>query len=248
MAAIAVGAGITGFLIEKNVLGTSATSFSDPGAALRNHVGVDLYGADNGTVQNNLVGFAKRIGIWVTNGSDFNVIDNNEIRDSGADVTNGDGMSVSGSSSDNTITGNLITGASSQGIVVASQNNDFIDNTVTGNGVGSPTAVTESAGIVVRSSATGNNLELNLIQANYGAGIQVNDGATGTVITQNSIADNGTIARAQHGHVTGQIGIDLNVSGDDSDLGDPNFFSINSQADTLPDFPILDSAIISAVT
>ena len=54
--------GITNFLIEDNVLGATATSFTDPGTVpdLRNYISVNVRnGATDGWVQNNLVGFTE---------------------------------------------------------------------------------------------------------------------------------------------------------------------------------------------
>ena len=142
--------------------------------------------------------------------------------------------------------GNLITGSSSQGLVVANSSGiDFVNNTVTGNGVGSTNAVAQSAAITLRSTASNTTIDRNIVQANYGTGIQVNDGASGTVITQNSFAANGTIVARSTATLTDQIGIDLNVSGDDNNLGTPDYFSINTNVDSLQDFPILETAVIS---
>ena len=52
----------TNWRIEDNVLGATATAFTDPGTVpdLRNYISVNVQnGATSGTVQNNLVGFAK---------------------------------------------------------------------------------------------------------------------------------------------------------------------------------------------
>ncbi|MBT8110118.1 MAG: right-handed parallel beta-helix repeat-containing protein [Gammaproteobacteria bacterium] len=232
-------------LIENNVLGSTAIAFSDPGVALRNYAGVESVGGSSGTIQNNVIGFGHR-GVFLTTGSSGWTISGNEIRDNDLASTDGDGIAIADSSS-NTIVGNLITGSSSQGLVVTnSSSSNFVNNTVIGNGVGSTTAVGQSAGITMRSTATSTTIDRNIIQSNYGAGIQVNDGATGTTITRNSFADNGTILARDLSLPTDQIGIDLNVAGDDNNFGTPNYFSVNTGADSLLDFPILESAIISA--
>ena len=232
-------------VIEENVLGSTATSFTDPGAALRNYAGVESVGGSNGTIQNNLIGFGHR-GVFLTTGSSGWTVDGNEIRDHDLASADGDGIAIA-DSSNNTIVGNLITGSSSQGFVVTnSSSSNFVNNTVIGNGVGPLIlAVSQSAGITMRSTASSTTVDRNVIQANYGAGIQVNDGATGTIITQNSFADNGTTLARDLSLPTDQIGIDLNVGTDDNNLGTPDYFSVNTGADSLLDFPILEAAAIS---
>ncbi len=95
---------------------------------------------------------------------------------------------------------------------------------MTGNGVGTTGSFAQTAAIALRSSASGTTVDSNIVQANYGAGIQVNDGATGTAITRNSFADNGNVAARSTPALTGQIGIDLNVTGDNINLGTPDYF------------------------
>ena len=243
-AAIRIDSGFTGALIERNVIGSTATSFTDPGAALRNYSGVAADGADSGTVQDNLIGFGHR-GVYLVNGSDGWTVDGNEIVEHDLGSTDGDGMAID-TGTNNTISGNLIAGSSSQALVLTNSTTiNFVNNTVTGNGVGTTTAFSQTGAITLRPTASGTTIDRNIIQANYGAGVQVNDGATNTILTRNSFADNGAVAARSTPTLTGQIGIDLNVSGDNNNLGTPDFFSVNSQLDTLPDFPILDTATIS---
>ena len=248
--AIVIDNNFTGTLIEDNVLGSTAASFTDPGAALRNYAGVDSEGGDSGTIRDNLIGFGHR-GVFLVNSSTGWTVAGNEIRDHELSSTDGDGIAIDNSSS-NLITGNLITGSSSQGFVVTDSSlSDFVNNTVTGNGLGSTTAINQSAGITMRSGASSNDLDRNIIHANYGAGIQVNDGASGTRLTRNSFADNGMILSRDSSPVTGQIGIDLNAPGDDDDLGTAPFYTINDAADAdiggngLRNFPVLDAATIN---
>ena len=66
--AIAVDDGFTGALIENNMLGSTAASFTDPGAALRNYNGVVSDGGDSGTIRDNLIGFGHR-GVFLQNTS-----------------------------------------------------------------------------------------------------------------------------------------------------------------------------------
>jgi len=243
----------TGTLIENNVLGSTATSFSDPGAGSRNWIGIDSEGGDSGTIRNNLVGFSRITGIALNNASSNWTIDGNEIRDSGLETSDGDGITINASST-NTVTGNLFTGSSSQGIVVTvagATGNVFTNNTVTGNGVGIPSGPVQSTGITMRSGAVSTVLDRNVVNANYGAGVQVNNGATGTRMTRNSMFANGTITARNGGAPTGQIGIDLNSPTDDIHLGTFPFYTLNDSGDAdtggngLLNFPILSTAAVA---
>ena len=146
-------------------------------------------------MRDNLIGFSRVTGVYLAAGATGWTITGNEIRDSGMDTTDGDGITINAAPT-NTVTGNLVTGTSSQGIVVTvagATGNVFTNNTVTGNGVGILSGLVQSAGIALRSGATSTVLDRNVIRANYGAGVQVNNGSTGTRMTRNSFALNGTI-------------------------------------------------------
>ena len=240
----------TGALIEGNVLGSRATSFADPGAAQRNQAGVSSAGGSNGIVRNNLIGFGRVVGVRLDTGSTGWLLTNNEIRDSGMDTADGDGITINAAAT-NTSTGNLITGTSSQGIAVTvagATGNPFTNNTVTGNGVGITTGLVQSSAVVLRSGAALTTLDRNVIRANYGAGVQANNGSTGTRMTRNSFALNGTIAARNGSGTTGQIAIDLNSPTDDINLGTVPFYTLNDAGDAdaggngLLNFPVITSA------
>jgi hypothetical protein len=243
-----------GALIENNVLGTSATSFTDPGFLHRSQGGVYSGGGRNGTVRSNLIGFGRVSGVRLAAGATGWTIAGNEIRDSGMDTTNGDGLDINASPM-NTFTGNLVTGTSSQGIVLTAaeaSGNVFTNNTVTGNGVGIASGLAaQSAGITIRTGVTSTVLDRNVISANYGAGVQVNSGATGTRMTRNSFDLNGTITARNGSVATEQIGIDLNSPGDNVDLGTWPYCTLNDLNDAdaggndLLNFPVLSSAAVS---
>ncbi len=86
-----------GALIENNVLGSSATSFTDPGFRQRDQAGVYSGGGRNGTVRSNLIGFGRVAGVCLAAGATGWTITGNEIRDSGMDTTNGDGLDINAS-------------------------------------------------------------------------------------------------------------------------------------------------------
>ncbi|HEY6508957.1 MAG TPA: hypothetical protein VIY56_13145, partial [Vicinamibacterales bacterium] len=82
-------------LIEGNVLGSSATSLVDPGAtAQRSESGVFGGNSSAGTVQNNLIGFGRLTGIYLAAGATGWAVTGNEIRDSGMDSADGDGITI----------------------------------------------------------------------------------------------------------------------------------------------------------
>ena len=81
-------------LIENNVLGSSATSFTDPGSAQRNQAGVYSGGGINGTVRNNLIGFGRVTGVYLGSGAAGWTITGNEIRDAGMNTVDGDGITI----------------------------------------------------------------------------------------------------------------------------------------------------------
>ena len=239
-------------LVEGNVLGSGATSFVDPGAtALRNEAGVFGGNSSASTVQNNLIGFSRVTGVYLAAGATGWTVTGNEIRDSGLDSADGDGLTINAGTT-NTSVGNLITGSSTQGIVVTAgaTGNVFTNNTVTGNGVGIPSGLVQTSAIVLRSGVASTVLDRNVIHANYGAGVQVNDGSVGTRMTRNSFALNGTITARNGAAPTGQIGIDLNSPTDDIHFGTAPFYTLNDAGDVdtggngLVNFPLLQSATL----
>ncbi|MEL7448206.1 MAG: right-handed parallel beta-helix repeat-containing protein [Pseudomonadota bacterium] len=248
-AAVLIADGVQDTLIEGNLLGSRADVFADPGAAQRGYTGIHSTGGDNGTVRNNLLGFEDTRCLLLDTASNGWTIENNEFQDCGLGSTDGDGVAIAGSNT-TAVTGNLIDGSSSQGIVVTGASGaTFTNNTITGNGVGTASGVLQSAGATFRPSASNNTFERNVVSSNYGAGVQINDGATGVTLTRNHFVDNGTITSRDGSAATGQIGIDLNGIGDDSNLGTAPFVTPNDSGDgdaggnALLNYPVIATAI-----
>jgi parallel beta-helix repeat protein len=227
VANIGIGQNVNGLLIEQNVLGSSATSFSDPGAGVRT-LGVNILGPqgglNNGIIRNNLIGFAGGHGISLPGGSANFQFFGNEIRSNGLVVVS-DGLDLSGANTvNNIITGNLIEENTGFGIdlLISNGNHTVSNNTISRNG---STSIT--AGIV--SGGPNNTLSHNIISENVGAGVLIAS-SEGTTITQNSIFDNTS------------IGIDLlmDYGVTINDLNDAD-----SGGNTLLNFPILEEADIS---
>ena len=136
-------------LIEQNVIGTTATSFTDPGPVARSggaNIRVTSGGTNNATIRNNLIGFAGGDGIDLRNGANNFEVTGNEVRSNGLTNPTGDGIDLSGQNTNNTdMIGNLIADNRGFGIDLSgpSSNSTVNQNTITGNGTGG----TETAGI-----------------------------------------------------------------------------------------------------
>ncbi len=249
-AAISLRDNITGTLIENNAIGVSATTGSDPGVSLRNATGISSAGADSGTVRNNVIGYTSQTGLLMSSASNNWTIQGNTFRDGGINFSNGDAIAINGSSAV-LIQGNFITGTSTQAIILSgSTTNVTIDNnTLTQNGIGPTGAATiQSDAIAIRSGVSNVTIIENVIADNYGAGITVNNGASGVRISQNSMYGNGTITSRNGSAATGQIGIDLQSTGQDVNLGTSPYYTLNDAGDTdsggnsLQNFPVLTMA------
>ncbi|HYE15546.1 MAG TPA: right-handed parallel beta-helix repeat-containing protein [Pyrinomonadaceae bacterium] len=242
---------VAGALIEENVIGSAATGFADPGAATRS-VGdnVRVVGGDGGTLRNNLVGFTQGKGIQLGGGANGWLVEGNEVRGNGINNSNLDGIEVEGGSNTATIRGNLFAGNEACGIDTyqSSGSNTVENNTVTGNGVG-PNANIESPG--VRLYGTGSLVRLNVIAANFGAGVMVNSASSANTISRNSVYANGTITNKAGAAASNQIGIDLLSAADSQTTGTAPFVTRNDSGDAdagangLLNFPVLTLARLS---
>lgn len=238
-----VGSTATGTLIEGNVLGASATGFTDPGAGARSggdHV--RSAGGDGGTIRNSLIGFSAGNGIALTNASNGWQLLSNEIQgnDQGAGTA---GIVIAGGSATTTVQGNLIAANRGAGVDTGGGGNGNVlaNNSVLGNGLDGA----RTPG--VRFGSNGNTSDRNLIVANFGAGIMVTAGASTNLLTRNSIHGNGTI-----GTPSNQIGIDLLSAADNQDAGSATYVTVNDNGDGdsggngLSNYPILESMIVTA--
>ncbi|OUJ75143.1 Ig-like domain-containing protein [Hymenobacter crusticola] len=255
---------VTGFLIESNFLGISATAASLAYSTTSSGTGDNLRiisGKGNGTttgatasiVQNNLIGYARGKGIGVEAGSTGVVIRNNEIRNNSIGADNLDGIDIENSSA-TIITGNYVLDNFGAGVDMygSSGGNALTGNTITNNG----RANGENAG--VRLFGSDNTVSQNIITNNIGAGIAVTNGTTTTstttntsnnVLSMNSISGNGSVA--SNGNVTtGNIGIDLETTNNSLPAGSSPFVSYNDNSDTdtgangLLNYPVIATATI----
>ncbi|HWZ45994.1 MAG TPA: right-handed parallel beta-helix repeat-containing protein [Candidatus Saccharimonadales bacterium] len=237
--------GFTGATIQQNVLGTTATSFADPGAGTRS-LGDNIRspGGKTGTIQNNLIGFSQGKGIALESTSTGWTVQNNEIRNDGINNAGLGGMNI-GNSSTATVTGNLIVNSQGAGVDTSQSSGLYTitNNTITGSGSGTGGTLVDPG---VRIFGSGNTVSKNVISSNVGAGVLVTSGAATTTISQNSIFLNGTIGGAP----THEIGIDLLAAGDNQSLGTSPFVTLNhagggaSGGNGLLNYPILQTATI----
>jgi uncharacterized repeat protein (TIGR01451 family) len=225
--------------IENCVIGTPASSFTDPGAGARSpgpHIVVSGGGVNNGVIRHNLIGFAGGRGLDLRNGSTFTV-SGNEIRGNGITEDGADGIDLAGSNSVNhTVQENLVADNGAFGIDITTSNSQLTiqRNTISGNGGRG----LQTAGIGI--GGPDKKILQNVITNNAGAGVLVTASGVRATISQNRISGNGT------------LGIDLLTGSDNQNTGTAPFVTLNDQNDgdgggnDLLNFPVLEEARINA--
>jgi uncharacterized repeat protein (TIGR01451 family) len=221
----------SGAVIEQNMIGGIATTTFAP-SSTRSYIGVNVVNADNGKIQNNLIGQTLNPSIsFSTSGygatdADGWLIENNELvgRSDGS-ATYADGLTVGQNTGKFTVHGNLIRNQQARGIDLfpssaanSSASGWTIDNnTIDTNGQG--TTQPQGMFLSVKDSTNPSFVTNNLIKGNKGAGIGVADGTTvqKIKISQNSFTNNGgnAIDLSANGTATTPIsdkGISLNGS------------------------------------
>lgn len=237
----------SGAEIRCNVLGNPPDAFEDRGAGNRT-AGTLIYGdgADDVTVENNLLGFSDNAGINIDSSCTGWLIYGNEIRSVAMANPRYDGIDIKRDSEGFTVRGNLFTGIEGSGIDTwqSAGNNTIENNTIESNGFGG----VETAG--VRLFGTGNSVTRNVIQNNAGPGV--------LVVTHSDTLDNTpcTLSRIEQNHFGGNggIAIDLNHRGS-NDTGDGVSLNSGGPIDrcgyTMPagneglDFPVITRARLS---
>lgn len=248
---IALRDSATNALIERNLIGTGAAAFTDPGASARTDgAGVLIDGTSTGTIRNNLIGYCTAQGIWIYRSSGGWTVTNNEVRgnDLGSMKFAG-GIGVDAGNA-HQVTQNLFVGNQSAGIQLnnAPGNHVVRNNTITGNGVGDPP--NQTAGVRVDTTAA-ELIELNVITTNHGAGVLLAKSSSGVTISRNAISQNGTILNVNSVGPSGQIGIDLLSPTDGQARGTAPFVSPNdgvkngTLANNSMDFPVLSASYLN---
>ena len=101
-----------------------------------------------------------------------------------------------------------------------------------------------------RLGGPGGTIARCVLNANFGAGVQVVAGSNGWTITRNAFSANGSISSSGGGVASGQIGIDLQAAGDLPASGSAPYVTRNDVGDadaggnSLVNFPVLESAIL----
>ena len=232
---ITVADGVTGTLIEENIIGGGASSFS--GQVFASAANIRSEGADLGIVRNNLIGFSSSEGFHGAAGTTGWTIEGNEIRvNPNGGYLFGNGIDIGSAGSGGfTIRGNLITQHSGPDIETAggTGGSTIVNNTLTQGG----TAGGFDSGL--RLDGAGNVVDRNVIRDNSGAGVLVMSGSTGNTITRNSMLANG------------KTGIDLLSATDSQSTGTAPFVTPNDAGDGdaggngLLNFPVLLSGVVS---
>ncbi|MBA2734375.1 MAG: right-handed parallel beta-helix repeat-containing protein, partial [Acidobacteria bacterium] len=247
---IRIGSNFTGTLAEQNFLGVVANAGTfTTSAATSTGDNIRSVGGDSGTIRDNLIGFSSGKGIQLGGTSTGWLVENNEVRFNGIGNANLNGLDIENGSGNCTVRGNLFVANEAAGVDMyqSSGGNTIESNTITGNGIGSG-ATAETPG--VRVYGAGSTVSLNIINANFGAGVMVTSSASANTITRNSIFANGTITNKSGAGPSNQIGIDLLSVADNQLAGTSPFVTVNDSGDGdaggngLLNFPILTSARI----
>jgi uncharacterized repeat protein (TIGR01451 family) len=264
------GVNNTGTRIEQNVIGASATSFTDPGAGNRTlNEGINLNDSDNGFVTNNLIGFNGGMGIWVQtngNGSNNNAITGNEIRSNALVriVGNGerlvfDGLELQGNSTGNTVSGNLITANVGHGIDSFGNGiggNTITNNTISNNGQGvANNTGEEGSGLRIFGATNPTIITNNILTGNYGSGVLVAGTANQVTISQNVMSGNTRLGIDLL--TTGETNFNSTAAGNplwNGNTGTTTNVTLNDNGDTatggngLLNFPVLTTANVSGTS
>ncbi|WP_046243953.1 T9SS type A sorting domain-containing protein [Hymenobacter terrenus] len=222
---------VSGTLIEQNMVGTRATSFTDPPVRTVRS-GIYSGGGDNGIYRNNLIGFMGQTGVWMVGSSNNNIVRQNEIRTCSQEIGNLDGLEPRDASTNNLIQANLVTENQGEGIDTFESvgGNRFIQNSLTRNGRNIAVNGTEGEGIRIHGIA--NQVIGNVITDNDSQGLLVTIDSRNNTISRNSFARNTGLAI----DLIDNVGVTLNDINDSDATG----------GNTLVNFPILTSLSLTA--
>jgi uncharacterized repeat protein (TIGR01451 family) len=247
-ALVRVGATADRALLDKLALGVVATSFTDPGAALRSRADqVRVLGADSGTLRDCMLGFGTGSAVALTNASNGWTMDGCTLF---GNTTGNSTLAqlVIAASGTLTATRTLVQGGDGAGIDAATAANgvSFTNLSVRANGRGAAGA---TAG--ARLGGSGGTLARCVVESNYGAGAQLVSSAATWTLTRNSFASNGTVTTLAGSAASGQLGIDLQSAANNALTGTAPYVTRNDNGDGdlgangLLNFPVMDAAIVA---
>ncbi len=222
------GGGVKQVLIENNVLGTFADVIAKPDSAfLTGTANVVSYYADSGIIRNNIVAWSKSMGLYLYQGSDYWLIEGNEVLENAFNQTFCDGIDIAYSSVNAIVKRNLIYNNGGQGLdlYLTGGNHLVVNNTIRSNGFQD----NENSGI--RVYGTGSLFTKNIMNNNRGAGIIITSGSLQNTISQNSIFENGSNYMISGLLPTRQLGIDLINASQNAKRGSYPFYTINDTSD-----------------
>lgn len=244
---VRVGASAGGVRLERCVIGTTATSFSDPGALRSGGDHVRVLGGDGGTIDSCLVAFAAGSGLALTAGSNGWNVTHSEFRQNAQVSSARAGVSVESSGSLR-LAQSLIVEHAGAGVDAATSTGACLFDSLTARRSGlASVAGVPNAGL--RLGGFGSRVERCALEDNVGAGVMVCATANANLITRNRISGNGAVAGGSG--VTNQIGIDLLSGSDDAARGTAPYVTLNDAGDAdaggdgLLNFPVLESAVLS---
>src|SRR5262249_25505447 len=185
------------------VLGTTAASFADPGAALRTRADqVRVLGADNGTLRDCLIGFGAGSAVAFTAGSNGWTLDGCTLL---GNTLGNSALAQLVIAASGTLTGmrGLVQAGDGAGIDAATATSgvSLTNFSIRSNGRGAAGA---TAG--ARLGGSGGTLARCVVESNYGAGAQVVSSASTWTLTRNSFFANGSVTTLAGGAASGQIG------------------------------------------
>jgi hypothetical protein len=217
-----VGTNVTGATITRSTFGTNAARVSLP-----NGVGVDMSGAGSGNVVSNSFFAYNSTGVRVhnvtgTSGAPTTIDRNEFVLNGGTNANAGAAIQVGGTSAYASITNNVITRGTGNGIVIANTANNVTvgTNYIGTNSRGSTGLGNRRNGVSITSTGVRNTVVENVIQgngvgnvANEGNGVAITAAGTFTNVANTAAGSDvtgvvasqatDTFTKASHGLITG---------------------------------------------
>ncbi len=230
-----------GSLIEGCYVGTIDGTDPDP-----NGSGIDIFGSSGNTIgggfgsyYSNVISGNTNQGIAIGDAieTDNNVVEGNGIgvtADGSTGLGNGSGGILLDHASHSTISGNVISGNTGDGILIQQMSGPSSANLITDNHIGTDsggsTAIPNTLNGIHLTAATGTTITHDLLSGNGGSGIVLDVGTQGTLIQSNTIGTDATgkvhLANTMNG-IDAESSSGITIGGASSGQG--NLISANTQ-------------------